>query len=582
MPKLSKLLTISMIVIIFSVITTTFLTPFRLTASPSTSFTTKTDQSTYHFRQNVTISGNFTKDEAPVSEALIALDVRNPNDQYIAFRAIPIGNPDETWEVEITEALALDQLGEPTSKVKINAQMQLYVTIHNNLANDRSGVVTATVYDGNLIPLGVRVASFSLSNGETKSRSWSFYIPEWAYDGKATIRYNVYTSYPKDEGVPYAPEQTVEFYITRNMELDPPYPQPESGYSTEPGKYNIRFAVPPDRYTLPGIYRVYVTGRISPILKSYATTTFEVQSLPCPPQARFTYSPLETPSAISVSFDASSSSAEGYNDVMTSYEWYFDDWNNPEYLYGKTVQHTFEYTGIYVVSLNVTDNEDLWSITSKPIIVGVLPTANFTWSPLETYQNMSITFDASSSSAGGENDTLTSYEWYFDDWNNPEYRYGKIVQHTFEYDGEYNVDLNVTDNEGLWSTTSKPITILPESDPTANFTWIPLIQVINETVTFDASGSTIGWCARTQRFSPITTYEWNFSDGTGIINVPTPTIIDVNGDGKIDIEDIFLAALAFGSEPGDPHWDPRCDVNNDGKVDIEDVFLIALQFGKDP
>jgi parallel beta-helix repeat protein len=59
--------------------------------------------------------------------------------------------------------------------------------------------------------------------------------------------------------------------------------------------------------------------------------------------------------------------------------------------------------------------------------------------------------------------------------------------------------------------------------------------------------------------------------------VPT---IDVNNDGLIDIVDIVFIALAFGSKPGDPNWNPYADLNQDGIVDIVDIVMIAIHFGE--
>lgn len=56
---------------------------------------------------------------------------------------------------------------------------------------------------------------------------------------------------------------------------------------------------------------------------------------------------------------------------------------------------------------------------------------------------------------------------------------------------------------------------------------------------------------------------------------------DLNNDGKVDITDIGLAAIAFGSYPGHSRWDPEADLNQDSKVDIRDIALIAMQFGSD-
>ena len=183
---------------------------------------------------------------------------------------------------------------------------------------------------------------------------------------------------------------------------------------------------------------------------------------------------------------------------------------------------------------------------------------------------------------------------------------------------QYIITLNVTDNEGLWSTTSKPITITPEFGPTANFTWTPTTPTINQTITFDASNSQPGWSKTLGDYSPITNYNWNFSDGT-TINTPNQTIThnytqpanytvtltitdsvgrtdaisatiqvfnvtehpwDVNGDSKVDIKDILLVAKHYGTQEGDPDWDPRCDVNGDSKVDIKDILLVAKHYGE--
>jgi len=56
--------------------------------------------------------------------------------------------------------------------------------------------------------------------------------------------------------------------------------------------------------------------------------------------------------------------------------------------------------------------------------------------------------------------------------------------------------------------------------------------------------------------------------------------VDINGDGKVNIIDIAAAAMAFGSVPGHPRWNPDADINGDGKTNIFDIFSIAKSFGK--
>lgn len=56
---------------------------------------------------------------------------------------------------------------------------------------------------------------------------------------------------------------------------------------------------------------------------------------------------------------------------------------------------------------------------------------------------------------------------------------------------------------------------------------------------------------------------------------------DLNGDGVVDIFDIVIVALAFGSTfSGDPNWNPVADINGDGIIDIFDIVIVALHFGE--
>jgi hypothetical protein len=61
---------------------------------------------------------------------------------------------------------------------------------------------------------------------------------------------------------------------------------------------------------------------------------------------------------------------------------------------------------------------------------------------------------------------------------------------------------------------------------------------------------------------------------------PVAPSTDINGDGKVDMQDIGLAARAFGETPGRPRWDPRMDINGDEVINLKDLVLIAKDFGK--
>ncbi|MDH7564438.1 MAG: hypothetical protein QHH24_06140 [Candidatus Bathyarchaeota archaeon] len=55
---------------------------------------------------------------------------------------------------------------------------------------------------------------------------------------------------------------------------------------------------------------------------------------------------------------------------------------------------------------------------------------------------------------------------------------------------------------------------------------------------------------------------------------------DVNCDGRVDLKDVALTTVAYGSYKDGPCWNACCDVNNDGLVDLKDVFIVCTNYGK--
>jgi PKD repeat protein len=129
------------------------------------------------------------------------------------------------------------------------------------------------------------------------------------------------------------------------------------------------------------------------------------------------------------------------------------------------------------------------------------------------YPGCLVKFDASSSTANGG--TIIEYTWNFGD-NSPIIKTANAeITHTYVTAGKYLVTLNVTDSEGLWSTTTKPITVYAPYGPTAAFTYYPLEPFIGAFITFNASISVPGWNGT--YYPKITTYIWNFGDGSAEI-----------------------------------------------------------------
>lgn len=70
-------------------------------------------------------------------------------------------------------------------------------------------------------------------------------------------------------------------------------------------------------------------------------------------------------------------------------------------------------------------------------------------------------------------------------------------------------------------------------------------------------------------------YKFNFDI---IFKAETYTRGDINKDGRIDIYDTLLFALAYGSTPQEKRWNPDADLNRDGIITILDAIALVSHF----
>ena len=87
------------------------------------------------------------------------------------------------------------------------------------------------------------------------------------------------------------------------------------------------------------------------------------------------------------------------------------------------------------------------------------PVALFTYSPPEPIVNLITTFNASESY--DPDGFIKSYEWDFGDDTPVVVETDPITTHVYKATGDYMVTLTVTDDDGLYNSTSKLITVLP-------------------------------------------------------------------------------------------------------------------------
>jgi len=55
---------------------------------------------------------------------------------------------------------------------------------------------------------------------------------------------------------------------------------------------------------------------------------------------------------------------------------------------------------------------------------------------------------------------------------------------------------------------------------------------------------------------------------------------DVNGDGIVNVKDLRIVAMAYGTSTGEARFDASADLNQDGSVNVADLFIVAQDFGQ--
>jgi len=145
--------------------------------------------------------------------------------------------------------------------------------------------------------------------------------------------------------------------------------------------------------------------------------------------------------------------------------------------------------------------------------------------------------------------------------------YNMLINLTITNYGPYVETFNVTSFANATSVTSQTIVLEGGNFTTLTFNW--------NTTSF-AKGNYTVWAYAEPVQGETYTADNNFTGGWVKITI----VGDVNGDGKVNLIDVFAVALAYGSYPGHPTWNPNYDINNDGKINLIDYFTAALNYGK--
>ncbi len=206
-------------------------------------------------------------------------------------------------------------------------------------------------------------------------------------------------------------------------------------------------------YNQDGTFSISLSVRDNQGAIDIKTKTIDVSFHNEPPVADFNFSPQSGDFPLQVTFDASSSvDPDGQ---IVRYSWDFGDNATGQ---GKTVDHTYNQDGNYLISLTVEDNLGAEDVKTKTI--GVLPpneppVADFVFSPLTGLFPLQVTFDASSSvDPDGQ---IVRYSWDFGDETSGQ---GNSVTHVYNSWGSFPITLSIEDDRGGGDSETKTIEVL--------------------------------------------------------------------------------------------------------------------------
>ena len=220
-----------------------------------------------------------------------------------------------------------------------------------------------------------------------------------------------------------------------------------------------------------------------------------------PPTAALTVTPSSGAAPLPVTANASASTP-GSNPIST-YTFNFGDGTTVGPQAGATATHTYAAGGTFTVTMTVTDSASLSATASQVVSVGA-PVAALSVSPPSGPTPLPVTANASAST---DPIGISAYTFNFGDGTTVGPQAGATATHTYSAGGSFTVSVTVIDSAGATATASK--TVVVNTPPTAALAVTPNSGATPLPVTADASASTPG-------SNPISTYTFNFGDGTTV------------------------------------------------------------------
>ncbi len=222
------------------------------------------------------------------------------------------------------------------------------------------------------------------------------------------------------------------------------------------------------QYHTEGLYTIRLEVKDSGGLVNATTKKLQVTLSPSSnyrPTASFTFVYASNDLLDIFNFDAQGcfDEEDSLADLEVRWDWENDGVWDLEFSVNKIVTHHFNTTGTFTVKLEVKDSGGLTDNHTRKITIPKVITSPMAFFDYHLIGNSSCkyTFDSSNSSDREDDASILMVRWDWESdgvWDTP-YMFNKTIDHEFNGPGKYRVTLEVKDNDGLISITTREIEI---------------------------------------------------------------------------------------------------------------------------